>query len=73
MFIEPILKEIFLFLYMQLVLHLNTIYSKLCMHACLLPYEDYHIIINFYSTSIPPLILIISSKRLCTQFILFII
>jgi hypothetical protein len=43
------------------------------VQVCLLPYEDYHIVINFYSTSIPPLMLIISSKRLCTQFILFII
>ena len=32
-FIAPILKEIFLFLCMQLVLQLNEIYSKLCMHA----------------------------------------
>ena len=34
------------------------------VHACVLPYEDYHIVFKFDSTSIPPLILIISSKRL---------
>jgi hypothetical protein len=34
------------------------------VHACVLPYEDYHIAIKFDSTSIPPLILLISSKRL---------